>query len=128
MIEVVLKAAWRSASGQAAVEDVTCHRVSSPTPTATRVRKVQTWLSPRRAVASRWDSRMNSRNGIEPRIMNRIAAPSIAALSKKAKLLSWVLKPPVAMVVMAWVTASKGFMPRTKYVAAAMAVRRRRPE
>ena len=43
--------------------------------------------------------------------MNSTATASTAALSKCAKLASWVEKPPMAMVAKAWPAASNGVMP-----------------
>jgi len=46
-----------------------------------------------------------------PRNMNRQAMSSMATLSKKPKLASWVEKPPVDTVEKLCAMASKGVMP-----------------
>jgi hypothetical protein len=50
-------------------------------------------------------------NGRAPTIMKNTAAHRMRGSSKKPKDLSWVEKPPVATVVMAWFTASNRLMP-----------------
>ena len=111
MIDVTLKADARMAWLKVSSFVTTCQIAIAAVPATRNPANHCTWLFLSTRIGSPREATNNIANGKLPTIMNSVAIHSIPGLPKCPIEASAVEKPPVAIVVIEWVIASKPDIP-----------------